>query len=202
VKASVRRVTVRIGAEGRPTEEGPIPIHDVTLRIDDVTFPIDGVTFPLDGVTFPLDGVTFPLDGVTFPLDGVTTTSRRCFFTLRNRSVLRGFGGSFIGPHPRRISSSPCWPANSPSPSRPPPRSSAAAGEAQPASSIRLNYAIRAGAERDIDEAADWYLKHALDPLVAVRFLLEIRAVFEMIAESPLAFPEVHRDVRRCRVRP
>jgi plasmid stabilization system protein ParE len=35
---------------------------------------------------------------------------------------------------------------------------------------------------------------------VAVRFLLEIRAVFEMIAESSLAFPEVHGDVRRCRV--
>jgi hypothetical protein len=33
-----------------------------------------------------------------------------------------------------------------------------------------------AAAERDIDEAADWYREHALDPLVAVRFLLEIRA--------------------------
>ncbi len=63
-----------------------------------------------------------------------------------------------------------------------------------------MKYAIRAAAERDVDEAADRYREHALDPLVAVRFLLEIRAVFEMIAEAPLAFPEVCGDVRRTAV--
>jgi plasmid stabilization system protein ParE len=59
---------------------------------------------------------------------------------------------------------------------------------------------IRAAAERDMDEAASWYAKAAVDPRTALRFLLELRAVFETIAESPRAFPEVHRDVRRCRV--
>jgi plasmid stabilization system protein ParE len=59
---------------------------------------------------------------------------------------------------------------------------------------------IRAAAERDMDEAASWYGKAAVDPRTPLRFLLELRAVFETIAESPLAFPEVHRDVRRCRV--
>ena len=38
VKVSVHRVTVTIGTEGRPTEEGSIPIHEVTFRIDDATF--------------------------------------------------------------------------------------------------------------------------------------------------------------------
>ena len=35
---------------------------------------------------------------------------------------------------------------------------------------------------------------------MAVRFLFELRAVFQMIAETPRAFPEVHRDIRRCPV--
>ncbi len=68
MKASVRGGTVRIGAVGRPTEEGPLPIHDVT--------------FPVDDATFPVDRVTFPIDHVTFLIDGVTTPSRRRFCTL------------------------------------------------------------------------------------------------------------------------
>jgi plasmid stabilization system protein ParE len=63
-----------------------------------------------------------------------------------------------------------------------------------------VKYKIRAAAARDIDEAADWYREHSVDPRVAVRFLLAVRATFETIAESPFGFPEVHRDVRRCRV--
>jgi len=63
-----------------------------------------------------------------------------------------------------------------------------------------LKYEIRAAAERDIDEAASWYSENAVDPRVAVRFLLEIRAAFETIADAPYVFPEVHRDTRRCRV--
>jgi hypothetical protein len=62
VKGSVRRGTVRIGAVGRPTEEGPIPIHDVTFPVDRVTFPIDDVTFPLDGVTTPSRGRCFTFE--------------------------------------------------------------------------------------------------------------------------------------------
>lgn len=63
-----------------------------------------------------------------------------------------------------------------------------------------MNYKIRKAAERDLDDAASWYREHATDPRVAVRFLLEVHAVFEMIAEAPGALPEVHRDIRRCRV--
>ncbi|MGA3125039.1 MAG: type II toxin-antitoxin system RelE/ParE family toxin [Polyangiaceae bacterium] len=63
-----------------------------------------------------------------------------------------------------------------------------------------MNHKIRAAAERDLEEAARWYSENAADPRVAVRFLLEVRAVFEALAESPGAFPEVHRDIRRCRV--
>lgn len=63
-----------------------------------------------------------------------------------------------------------------------------------------MKYEVRASAARDLDDAASWYAEHALDPRVPIRFLLEIRAVFEAIADAPYAFPEVHRDVRRCRV--
>jgi len=63
-----------------------------------------------------------------------------------------------------------------------------------------LKYEVRASAARDLDEAASWYAEHALYPRVPIRFLLEVRAVFEAIADAPYAFPEVHRDVRRCRV--
>ncbi len=63
-----------------------------------------------------------------------------------------------------------------------------------------MKYEIRAAAERDIDEAASWYRENAVDPRVPARFLLEIRAVFETIADSPYVSPEVHGDIRRCRV--
>jgi plasmid stabilization system protein ParE len=63
-----------------------------------------------------------------------------------------------------------------------------------------VKYRIRAAAARDLDEAANWYREHSVDPRVAVRFLLEATAVFETIAETPHAFPEVHRDIRRCRL--
>jgi toxin ParE2 len=63
-----------------------------------------------------------------------------------------------------------------------------------------VKYKIRAAAERDMDEAAGWYRSAAIDPRVALRFLLEVRAAIEAIAESPHAFPEIHRDIRRCRL--
>jgi plasmid stabilization system protein ParE len=63
-----------------------------------------------------------------------------------------------------------------------------------------VKYKVRAAAARDLDDAADWYREQAIDPRVAIRFLLEVRATFETIAESPDSFPQVHRDVRRCRV--
>ena len=64
-----------------------------------------------------------------------------------------------------------------------------------------MKYKIRAAAERDLDEAASWYGEHAVDPRTPLRFLLEVRAAFELIAESPGAFAEIHGDIRRCPVR-
>jgi plasmid stabilization system protein ParE len=59
---------------------------------------------------------------------------------------------------------------------------------------------IAPAAARDLDEAADWYRRTALDPRVAVRFLLSIHAAFESLVASPHTFPEVRPGVRRCRV--
>jgi plasmid stabilization system protein ParE len=64
-----------------------------------------------------------------------------------------------------------------------------------------VKYKIRAAAERDLDDAATWYGEHAVDPRTPLRFLLEVRAAFELIAESPAAFAEIHGDIRRCPVR-
>jgi len=60
-----------------------------------------------------------------------------------------------------------------------------------------MKYRLRPAAERDIDEAASWYGAHALDPGVPERFLRELRATFDAFVEAPLAFPVVHRDIRR-----
>ena len=65
-----------------------------------------------------------------------------------------------------------------------------------------MKYEVRASAARDLDEAATWYGEHAIDPRVPIHFLLEVRAAFELIAETPYAFPEVHRDVRRVACSP
>jgi plasmid stabilization system protein ParE len=64
-----------------------------------------------------------------------------------------------------------------------------------------VKYKIRAAAERDLDEAASWYRENATDPRTPLRFLLEVRATFELIAESPGVFAEIHGDIRRCPVR-
>jgi plasmid stabilization system protein ParE len=64
-----------------------------------------------------------------------------------------------------------------------------------------VKYKIRAAAERDLDEAASWYRENATDPRTPLRFLLEVRATFELVAESPGVFGEIHGDVRRCPVR-
>jgi toxin ParE2 len=64
-----------------------------------------------------------------------------------------------------------------------------------------VKYKIRAAAERDLDEAASWYRENANEPRIPLLFLLEVRATFELIAESPRASAEIHRDVRRCPVR-
>jgi len=63
-----------------------------------------------------------------------------------------------------------------------------------------VKYRLRAAAARDLDDAAEWYRTNSLDHRVALRFLLEVRAAFETIADAPLAFPEVHGNIRRCPV--
>jgi plasmid stabilization system protein ParE len=64
-----------------------------------------------------------------------------------------------------------------------------------------VKYKIRAAAERDLDEAASRYRENATDPRTPLRFLLEVRATFELIAESPGVFAEIHGDIRRCPMR-
>jgi plasmid stabilization system protein ParE len=56
---------------------------------------------------------------------------------------------------------------------------------------------IRASAERDLDEAASWYRENATDPRTPLRFPLEVRATFELIAESPGVFAEIHGGIPR-----
>ena len=63
-----------------------------------------------------------------------------------------------------------------------------------------MNYKVRAAAERDMDDAASWYREHSLDPRLPLRFLLEVRTVFETIVEAPYSYLTIHRDIRRCRV--
>jgi plasmid stabilization system protein ParE len=64
-----------------------------------------------------------------------------------------------------------------------------------------VKYKIRAAAEHDLDGAASWYRENATNPRTPLRFLLEVRATFELIAESPGVFAEIHDDIRRCPVR-
>jgi hypothetical protein len=63
-----------------------------------------------------------------------------------------------------------------------------------------VKYKTRAAAERDLDEAASWYRESATDPRTPLRFLLEVRATFELIAESPGVFAEIHGNIRPCPV--
>ena len=66
-----------------------------------------------------------------------------------------------------------------------------------------MKYKIRAAAERDLDEAASWYRENAIDPRISLRFLLEVRATFELIAESPGAFARSSsRNARRSETNP
>ena len=54
-------------------------------------------------------------------------------------------------------------------------------------------------ARAEVLDAADWYKVRA--PVVAERFAAEVEAVVARIAENPLQFPVVFKDLRRARLR-
>jgi toxin ParE1/3/4 len=58
---------------------------------------------------------------------------------------------------------------------------------------------IRSRAEADIDEALAWY--HSRDPSLVRRFLDELDAVFNRIAQNPSQFPSVVDPIQRARFR-
>ncbi len=54
-------------------------------------------------------------------------------------------------------------------------------------------------ARAEVLEAVDWYKAHA--PVAAGLFVAEIEAAVARIAENPLQFPVVFKDLRRARLR-
>ncbi|MDX6557144.1 MAG: toxin ParE2 [Blastocatellia bacterium] len=55
---------------------------------------------------------------------------------------------------------------------------------------------VRPEAQADIREAATWY--EGREPGLGIRFMGEIRASLQHIADNPLRFPTVDEDVRRA----
>jgi plasmid stabilization system protein ParE len=62
---------------------------------------------------------------------------------------------------------------------------------------IRVN--IQPSAEAEADEAAAWY--EVQQPGLGIEFLLELDAAIERAAETPVAYGQIHREVRRVLVR-
>ena len=54
-------------------------------------------------------------------------------------------------------------------------------------------------ARAEVLDAADWYKAHA--PVAAEWFVIEVETVVARIAENPLQFPVVFKDLRRARLR-
>ena len=60
-------------------------------------------------------------------------------------------------------------------------------------------FRVRAKAQRDIQKAKEWYDDRRSG--LGDRFLAHVAKTFKAIESSPLAFPEVERDVRRTVVK-
>ena len=58
---------------------------------------------------------------------------------------------------------------------------------------------LRPEAERDIEDAANWYQRQGYD--LGYQFLDEVAVTFEAIADRPESYPVVHRGVRRALTR-
>jgi len=64
---------------------------------------------------------------------------------------------------------------------------------------MKYELAIRKAAEDDLAQVRDWY--DAQRPGLGSEFLIEVDAACARMVESPLAYPTMHRDVRRVLVR-
>ena len=64
---------------------------------------------------------------------------------------------------------------------------------------MRVRVSLRRPAERDLDEALDWYLGTA--PEYAAAFLDEVGQVIQRIGRSLLLFRQVHGELRRAALR-
>lgn len=58
---------------------------------------------------------------------------------------------------------------------------------------------VRPDAERDLDQALDWYVQEA--PHQVPRFALAVDAAIRRISSHPLVPAPFHRDLRRIRLR-
>lgn len=58
---------------------------------------------------------------------------------------------------------------------------------------------VRHAAERDIAEAQNWYETQQVG--LGAQFYDETMRVFDLLVESPLVYPVVHRNVRRAVLR-
>ncbi|MGB3910762.1 MAG: type II toxin-antitoxin system RelE/ParE family toxin [Pseudolysinimonas sp.] len=58
---------------------------------------------------------------------------------------------------------------------------------------------IRAAAQRDIENAQDWYLGHA--PEHVTRFVDQLSAAIARFRARPYAFPTLRQDARRATLR-
>ncbi len=58
---------------------------------------------------------------------------------------------------------------------------------------------LTAAAVGDIEQARDWYEKRR--PGVGVTFITRVDEAIQSIAANPRAYQEIHRDVRRARLR-
>jgi toxin ParE1/3/4 len=58
---------------------------------------------------------------------------------------------------------------------------------------------VRPAADIDLDEARQWYERHR--PGLGDEFLTMFDVLVRRIAENPLAFARLHRDVRRASMR-
>lgn len=62
-----------------------------------------------------------------------------------------------------------------------------------------MNLFVRPDAAADIEEAHSWY--EVQRPGLGDEFLSAVRAVFEVLLESPRRYRVVHRDTRRANLR-
>lgn len=64
---------------------------------------------------------------------------------------------------------------------------------------MRLPVILKPIAQREFDEAVDWYEEQC--PGLGVTFVEQVHAAFERIVRDPDLYPIVHRDIREAHVR-